>query len=62
MGPEQYAAIGGLVTICAAAFALIIKQLEQSRCSKIKLLCGCIDCDRAPPVDPMPERAAEEQP
>jgi len=50
MEVEQWIAIGGFVTICASALALVIKQLEASRCSKIKM-CGCIDCDRVPPVD-----------
>ena len=48
MKVEQWIAIGGFVTICASALALVIKQLEASRCSKIKM-CGCIDCDRVPP-------------
>eukprot|EP01051_Picozoa_sp_SAG22_P015670 SAG22_NODE_2082_length_3036_cov_40.046646_7_plen_32_part_01 len=32
MSPEEYAGLGGLITIVAAALALVIKQLEQSRC------------------------------
>jgi hypothetical protein len=50
MKVEEWVAIGGFITICASALALVIKQLEASRCSKIKM-CGCIDCDRVPPVD-----------
>ena len=45
MEVDEWLAIGGFVTICASALALIIKQIEASRCSKIKM-CGCIDCDR----------------
>lgn len=50
MKVEEWVAIGGFITICASALALVIKQLEASRCSKIKM-CGCIDCDRVPPPD-----------
>jgi len=50
MEVEQWIAIGGFVTICASALALVIKQLEASRCSKIKM-CGCIDCDRKVPEE-----------
>ncbi len=45
MKVEEWVAIGSFITICASALALIIKQIENSRCSKIKM-CGCIDCDR----------------
>ena len=54
MQTEEYAALGGLITIIAAALALIIKQVEQSRCTRIKC-CG-IDCTRVPPP---PEGDAE---
>tara|TARA_R100000654_G_scaffold58993_1_gene85726 strand:+ start:989 stop:1189 length:201 start_codon:yes stop_codon:yes gene_type:complete len=54
MKVEEWVAIGGFITICASALALVIKQLEASRCSKIKM-CGCIDCDRVPPVDNVEE-------
>jgi hypothetical protein len=43
----DYAGIGGLITVCAAALALIIKQVEQSRCKKIN--CCCFNCDREVP-------------
>ena len=33
---EEYVAMGGLITIIAAALALIIKQLEASRCTNIR--------------------------
>jgi hypothetical protein len=62
MQTEEYAALGGLITIIAAALALIIKQLEQSRCTRIKC-CG-IDCTRVPPPPEAEEDggAAEELP
>ena len=41
---EEWVAIGGFVTICASALALVIKQIESSRCSEIN--CGCIHCKR----------------
>ena len=41
---DEYIAIGSLVTICASALALVIKQVESSRCTKIKC-CG-LECDR----------------
>ena len=47
MKPEEYAALGGLITIVSAALALIIKQVEQSRCTRVKC-CGA-DCTRIPP-------------
>eukprot|EP01051_Picozoa_sp_SAG22_P001582 SAG22_NODE_63_length_23302_cov_17.506551_14_plen_59_part_00 len=52
MSPEEYAGLGGLITIVAAALALVIKQLEQSRCSKIN--CLCVKCDRSPPTEDEP--------
>ena len=46
--------------VVAAALALIIKQLEQSRCSKIN--CLCVKCDRSPPTDAEREPPAENKP
>eukprot|EP01051_Picozoa_sp_SAG22_P017519 SAG22_NODE_2723_length_2279_cov_760.994954_3_plen_61_part_00 len=60
MSPEEYAGLGGLITIVAAALALVIKQLEQSRCSKIN--CLCVKCDRSPPEDAEREPPAENKP
>ena len=52
MRTEEYIALGGLITICASALALVIKQIEGSRCSKVKC-CG-VECDRTvPPVLPV---------
>ena len=45
MRTEEYIALGTLITVIASALALIIKQVEASRCTRIKC-CG-IDCDRA---------------
>ena len=59
METEEYAALGGLVTIIAAALALIIKQLEASRCTHIKC-CGA-DCTRIPPAQE-PEAEADDEP
>ena len=44
MKSEEYIALGGLITICASALALVIKQVESSRCTKIRC-CG-VTCDR----------------
>ena len=44
MKTEEYVALGGLITICASALALVIKQVESSRCTKIRC-CG-FTCDR----------------
>ena len=44
MKTEEYVALGGLITICASALALVIKQVESSRCTKIRC-CG-LTCDR----------------
>ena len=44
MKSEEYIALGGLITICASALALVIKQVESSRCTKIRC-CG-LTCDR----------------
>lgn len=41
--------MGGFVTVCAAALALLIKQLEQSRCKNIS--CCCLKCDREVPAE-----------
>ena len=49
MTTEEYVALGGLITIIASALALVIKQIESSRCTHIKC-CG-LDCDRVPPPD-----------
>ena len=44
MKTEEYIALGGLVTICASALALIIKQVESSKCTDIN--CLCFKCKR----------------
>ena len=44
MKTEEYIALGGLITIIASALALIIKQIESSRCEDIDC-CG-IKCKR----------------
>eukprot|EP01050_Picozoa_sp_SAG11_P041074 SAG11_NODE_18210_length_497_cov_0.678392_1_plen_65_part_00 len=46
---EEYIAIGTLIIVIASALALVIKQIELSRCSKIKC-CG-MDCGRVPPAN-----------
>lgn len=49
MKESEWVAVGGFVTICASALALVLKQLEASRCSEIG--CGCIRCKRqVPPI------------
>ena len=49
MKTEEYIALGTLITVIASALALIIKQVESSRCTHIKC-CG-IDCHRTVPDD-----------
>ena len=49
MKTEEYVALGGLVTICASALALVIKQIESSRCTDID--CLCMKCKRTPPPE-----------
>ena len=49
MKTEEYVALGGLVTICASALALVIKQVESSRCTDID--CLCMKCKRTPPPE-----------
>ena len=44
---EEYIALGTLITVIASALALIIKQIESSKCTHIKC-CG-LDCDRNVP-------------
>ena len=44
MTPEDWMALGSFLTVTSAAVALIIKQLEQSRCTKLRLC--CFECDR----------------
>jgi hypothetical protein len=50
MKTEEYIAIGTLISVISGSLALVIKQVEQSRCTKIKC-CG-LACDRTPPPDP----------
>ena len=39
---SEWIAIGGFVTICASALALVIKQVESSKCTDINTpCCGC---------------------
>jgi hypothetical protein len=49
MKTEEYIAIGTLISVISGSLALVIKQLEQSRCTNIKC-CG-LACDRTPPPD-----------
>ena len=54
MTPTEYISLGGLITICASACALVIKQVESSKCKKIRC-CG-VECDRrvdSPPASPV---------
>ena len=44
METEEYVALGGLITIIASSLALVIKQVESSRCTDIDC-CG-IKCKR----------------
>ena len=44
---EEYIALGTLIIVIASAFALIIKQIESSKCAHIK--CRGMDCDRNVP-------------
>ena len=44
MRDAEYIALGTLITVCASACALVIKQIESSRCTRIKC-CG-LECDR----------------
>lgn len=46
MKTEEWVALGGFISIVASSCALIIRQIEQSRCSHIRLCGKCIDCDR----------------
>lgn len=46
---NEWVALGGFVTICASALALVIKQVESSRCTDID--CGCMSCRRKVPVN-----------
>jgi hypothetical protein len=43
-----------IVTI-AGGVALILRQVQQSRCRTCRLCCGCVDCVREVPPDPPPE-------
>ena len=51
MSVETIIAISSLVTVSAAGLALIIKQLEQSRCTSIN--CLCFKCHRRIKEDPI---------
>ena len=47
MESAGWVALGGFVTICASALALVVKQLESSRCTEIDSC--CIRCKRKVP-------------
>ena len=47
MNVEEWIALGGFVTICASAMALVIKQVESSRCTDVD--CLCFKCKRKVP-------------
>ncbi len=57
MKTEEYIALGTLITVIASALALVIKQVEQSRCTKIKC-CG-LQCDRKAPQQNIEENNQE---
>ena len=40
--------LGAFISVVASSLALVIKQLENSRCTKINLC--CLKCDRQLPV------------
>ena len=42
--------LGAFISVVASSLALIIKQLENSRCTKINLC--CLKCDRTLPTEP----------
>lgn len=44
---SEWIAIGGFVTICASALALVIKQVESSKCTDINT--PCCACKRKVP-------------
>jgi hypothetical protein len=55
MDEGEWIALGGFVTICASALALVIKQIESSKCTDVSL--GCCRCKRK-----VEREKAEEQP
>ena len=57
---EEYIALGTLITVIASALALIIKQIESSKCTHIKC-CG-MDCDRNVPPAKEEEDVDAERP
>ena len=57
---EEYIALGTLITVIASALALIIKQIESSKCTHIKC-CG-LDCDRNVPPAKEEEDVDAERP
>ena len=54
MKTEEYVALGGLITIIASALALVIKQIESSRCTNIDC-CG-LKCQRRVDAEAQPEQ------
>ena len=60
MKTEEYIAVGTLITVIASALALIIKQIESSKCTHIKC-CG-MDCDRNVPPATEEEDVDAERP
>lgn len=60
MTPNDWIAISSFVTVCSAALALVIKQLEQSRCSHVS--CLCMKCRRVVGEDSVPVSPRIENP
>ena len=58
MNENEWIALGGFVTICASACALVIKQVEPSWCTNIE--CGCLKCQRRLPESDEDEAAQQE--
>ena len=48
---SEWIAIGGFVTICASALALVIKQVESSKCTDINTPCCACKRKVSDPTD-----------
>ena len=46
LGEFNLAELGVFVVSCCGAFGIMIRQIQHSRCKKLNICCGAINCDR----------------
>jgi len=46
LGEFNLAELGVFVVSCCGAMGMCIRQIQHSRCKKLNICCGAINCDR----------------